>query len=222
MALTFIDIYNSVAEQAWSMYDADVETLEDFETGLKSSINKALTELWCSYQFPFRVVRYTLNTVEGVSEYSTPTGNIISKTVNNKQVHSIRIGKNYLEYSDGIDVFEDKVGTPSLFKVENDKILLYPIPDKEYPIVIEYEEIAVGENVYGEKLYELKEEEDSIVIPEKYEVLFKNALITKAMLYAIASRTDENYAGYQEQYDNAYKTLVTYCIGIDKDKRVIF
>ena len=37
MSLKFVDIYNAVAEQAWSMYDADAETIEDFESGLKAS-----------------------------------------------------------------------------------------------------------------------------------------------------------------------------------------
>ena len=46
MTLTFLSIYNDVAGQAWSMYDGDAESSEEMESALKSSINKALSELW--------------------------------------------------------------------------------------------------------------------------------------------------------------------------------
>ena len=55
MTLTFLDIYNEVAGQAWSMYDGDAESVDEMESALKSSINKALSEIWCSYPFPFRI-----------------------------------------------------------------------------------------------------------------------------------------------------------------------
>ena len=63
-------------------------------------------------------------------------------------------------------------------------------------------------------------DEDAINIPEKYENIFKNALITKSMLYAIASETDENYSGYKEQYDKAYKILINYTSGLEKERKV--
>ena len=220
MALTFIDIYNAVAEQAWSMYDADAETVEDFESGLKTSINKALTELWCSYDFPFRVKEYVIKTVADQKKYTMPTGIIWRKPVNGSQTYSIRLGKRYLELADNLEI-QDETGVPDKFQVYNDSLLLYPVPDDEYEVVIEYLELAIGEDSFGEKIYELKEDEDTIDVGDKFETLFKNALVTKAMVYAITSREDENYSGYQEQYENAYKTLITYCIGIDKDKRII-
>lgn len=40
------------------------------------------------------------------------------------------------------------------------------------------------------------------------------------MLYAIASEQDENYSGYKEQYDRAYKILINYTSGLKKEKRV--
>ena len=41
------------------------------------------------------------------------------------------------------------------------------------------------------------------------------------MLYAIASEQDENYSGYKEQYDKAYKILINYTSGLNnKEKRV--
>lgn len=222
MALTFIDIYNAVAEQAWSMYDADAETKEDFESGLKSSINKALTELWCSYDFPFRIKNHIIKTQKDVNSYDMPTGNILKKSVNDSYVYSIRVDRNYLSLVNDIETKEEKSGKPKEFQINNDQILLYPTPNDEYTVISEYLELAISEDDFGDKRYELKEDEDTIDVPEKLEVLFKNALITKSMLYAIASKGDENYSGYLEQYENAYKDLIKYCNGIDKDKRIVF
>lgn len=79
MTLTFLTIYNEVAGQAWSMYDGDAESVDEMESALKSSINKALSEIWCSYPFPFRIKTMTITTREGVNEYATPNGNILKK-----------------------------------------------------------------------------------------------------------------------------------------------
>lgn len=220
MALTFIDIYNEVAGQAWSMYDGDVESNDEMESALKSSINKALSEIWCSYPFPFRVKTFNITTSSGNSEYATPNGNIIKKTVSGNQVYSVRIGKNYLEYLDDYETLEDKKGIPTGFYIRNDNLCLYPIPDNTYTVKIEYLTLAIGENDFGDSVYSLQNDDDTIDIPEKYENIFKNALITKSMLYAIASESDENYSGYKEQYERAYKILINYTSGLKKEQRV--
>jgi len=220
MTLTFIDIYNEVAGQAWSMYDGDVENIDEMESALKSSINKALSELWCSHPFPFRTKKMTFSTKPNTCQYVTPNGNILKKFVSGNQVYSIRINKNYMEYLDNIEILEDKTGLPVGFCISNDELLLYPTPDDVYTVVIEYLTLAIGTNDFGDNIYSLVNDKDFIDIPEKYETIFKNALITKSMLYAIASENDENYSGYKEQYDKAYKILLNYTSGINKDKRV--
>ncbi len=222
MTLTFLDIYNDVAGQAWSMYDGDAESVDEMESALKSSINKALSELWCSYPFPFRIKNMSFVTREDVNEYATPNGNILKKTVLGKQVYSIRIGKNYLEYLDEFETLETKSGTPTGFYVSNENIYLYPTPDKAYTVNIEYLTLAIGEDDFGTAVFSLVNDEDTIDIPEKYENIFKNALITKSMLYAIASESDENYSGYKEQYERAYKILLDYTSGLKKERKVFW
>ena len=222
MTLTFLDIYNEVAGQAWSMYDGDAESVDEMESALKSSINKALSELWCSYPFPFRIKNMSFATREDVSEYATPNGNILRKTVLGKQVYSIRIGKNYLEYLDEFDTLETKSGTPTGFYVSNENIYLYPTPDNVYTVNVEYLTLAIGEDDFGTAVFSLVNDEDTIDIPEKYENIFKNALITKSMLYAIASESDENYSGYKEQYERAYKILLDYTFGLKKERKVFW
>ena len=222
MTLRFLDIYNDVAGQAWSMYDGDAESVDEMESALKYSINKALSELWCSYPFPFRIKTMSFTTREENNEYSTPNGNILRKTVSGKQVYSIRIGSNYLEYLDDFETLEQKSVKTTGFYVSNENIYLYPTPDDAYTVNVEYLTLAIGEDDFGTAVYSLVNDEDAIDIPEKYENIFKNALITKSMLYAIASETDENYSGYKEQYERAYKILLDYTSGLKKERKVFW
>ena len=155
-----------------------------------------------------------------VADYSTPNGNILKKSVNGSQVYSVRIGTNYLQFIDNYETLEPKTGLPTSFTIKNDLIYLYPTPDNIYPVSVEYLTLAIGESDFGDAIYTLENDNDSINIPEKYETIFKNALITKSMLYAIASETDENYSGYKEQFAKAYKILLNYTAGINREKRV--
>jgi len=220
MTLTYLDIYNEVTGQAWSMFDSEVEDKDEFESSVTSSIQKALTELWCSYPFPFRIKDYAIKTKIDVNSYALPTGNILKKTVAGEETYSVKIGKEFLDYESNYETLDDETGKPRSFYVKNDKLYLYPTPDDVYKVDIEYLALQVGFNEDGEKIYQLIEDTDYLDIPEKYEVIFKNALITLAMYYAIASREDENSSSYKEQYENAYKILVEYAKGINTVKRI--
>lgn len=220
MTITFLDLYNDMTGQAWSMFDGDAEGIDDFEKSVTTSIQKALNDLWCSYKFPFRNKTMTVKTRSGVNSYSTPNGKIAKKKVNNKQVYGVKIGKNFLEYEPNFEFLEDESGTPEKFYVKNDKLYLYPTPDDIYKVEIEYWTIFAACDEDGASKATLKEETDYIDIPEKYEVLFKAALLPLCMVYAIASDSDENHSGYQRQYEDAYKILIDYARGIETEKRI--
>lgn len=219
MTLNFLDLYNAVAEQAWSMFDPDADSKEDFESGLKSSINKALSALWNSYPFNFKIKTKKLSAQTGKAAYPLPNGNIIKKYIDGKEYYAVKCEKEFLDYADDYEVLEEKQGKPEKFFVKGEKIYLYPTPDSLYSINIEYNSLMVGLNANDEPIYELSEDEDYINIPERYEVIFKNCLITLSMMYAIADETDENYMGYKQQYEDAYKILIDFQKGIDIDKR---
>ncbi len=82
MTITFLDLYNEVTGQAWSMFDGEIEDQDEFETAVTLAIQKALAYVWCSYKFPFRERTLTFQTLNGKAEYDTPNGNIFQKTVN--------------------------------------------------------------------------------------------------------------------------------------------
>ena len=206
--------------QAWSMFDGEVEAMDEFESSVTTSIQKALNSLWCSYKFPFRNKTMKFKTRSGVNQYSTPNGNIAQKILKNKKVYGVKIGKNYLEYEPDFETLEDETGTPEKFYVKNDKLFLYPTPDDSYDVEIEYWTIFAACDEDGNSKATLEADTDYIDIDEKYESIFKAALLPLCMVYAIASDSDENHSGYQRQYEDAYKILVEFTRGIEIDKRI--
>ena len=218
--ITFMNLYNEVTGQAWSMFDSEVESKEEFESAVTSSIQKALNFLFCSYKFPFRYKEQKIKTKQGVAAYATPNGNIVQKTINRQKVYGVKIGKDFLFYEPDFEVLEEKEGKPDRFYIKNDKLYLYPTPDDIYTVEVEYLTIFAACDESGESKATLTEETDYIDIPEKYEQVFKSALMPLCMVYAIASKQDENDSGYQKQFDDAYKILIEFTRGLEIEKRI--
>lgn len=222
MTLTFLDIYNECAGQPWSMFDADAESVDDLETALKISINKAISYLWNYKQWSFRLQKLKLRTRTGRAEYSLPDGEIVEKIIDGSQKFGIIYDGKYLNYLDEYDTLEDREGEPESFYIEGESLYIYPTPDDVYTINLTYFLAPFGLNSNYEEIYELKEEDDYINVPEKYEVYFKNCLISLAMMYAIADENDENYSGYKKQYDDSLMTLLKYCKDNIKNRNVVW
>ncbi|DAB04745.1 TPA: hypothetical protein CPT89_01050 [Candidatus Gastranaerophilales bacterium HUM_11] len=220
MTITFLNLYNEITGQAWSMFDSEVDDKEEFETSVTTSIQKALSALWCSYKFAFRYKKYKFKTKKGVSEYSRPNGNIVQKTIRGSKVYGIKYNKNFLGYEPDYEVLEEKEGEPERFFIQYDKICLYPVPDDAYDIEVKYIAFDAACNEDGETKANLEDETDYINIDEQYEDLFKMALMPLTMTYLIASESDENYSQYKEQYEKAYKNLIDFCKGAEIDKRI--
>lgn len=209
--LTFLDLYNECAGQPWSMFDNDAMSKDDFESAMRISINKALSYLWNYQDWTFRVATKSFRTKPNVTEYSTPNGNLMKRTSGDTEEYGIKYNGKYLAYNPTYDTTRDDKGEPEYFYITGEKLFIYPIPDASYAIDLTYLKLpsVTGAN-YAQQL-ELKEDEDYINIPDKYEVLFKNCLISLAMMYAIAEETDENYSAYKKQYEDALMVLVKYC-----------
>ena len=215
MSLKFIDIYNDVANQAWSMFDSDIQDKSDFDPTLTSSINKALADLWASYPFPFRLKNFSFFTKPHIKSYPLPFGQVSTKNDN----YDISLNNSNLTLI--APTTDSTEGIPTNFYFSNNNLCLYPTPDKRYTISINFLTLAYSFKSDGTPIFELSDPEDIIDIPLHLNTLFKNALITKTMLYAISSKSDEIYSGYKEQFEKAYRLLVKYSKSINNDKKVI-
>ena len=222
MTLNLLYLYNECAGQPWSMYDNDAETNEDFESALKTSINKAISVLWNMHPWQFKKQKTTIKTKKSRALYSMPNGSLYKKTVNGATKYGIKCDGKFLDYINDFELLESKTGTPDSFYIDGENICLYPTPDNEYVLEVQYLPLAYGLNADGEAIYELKEDDDYINIPGKYEVVFKNCLISLAMIYAIADESDENHSGYMKQYEDALVILEDYCYNGTFDRKIVW
>ena len=217
MTLTLLDLYNTTASQEWAMYDSDATTDSEFEDSLVLAINKAILEIYSSFEFPFRERTHIILTLPKVDTYNMPSG-IIKKTADGK--YKVKYNSCQLEYVEDDFMKDVKIGVPSSFCIKSDKIVLNPMPIEKGIVTIEYLTLAIGESATGEEIYSLKKADDSLLVPIYLEEIMKEAIITRTMLNTIASETDENYSAYKKQADKAFKLLVKYSKGLQKDKVV--
>lgn len=222
MTLTFLDLYNECAGQPWSMYDADAESVDDLETALKISVNKAVSYLWNFQAWSFRIAETTIKTKANKAYYSMPNGNIQKKVISGVTKYSIKYNGTSLEYLQDYEEQDEAAGEPEYFYIEKDYIYIYPTPDAAYTINVKYLKIPIGYDEDGNAIYELTNETDYIDIPEKYEKLFKNCIISLAMIYAIADESDENHSGYEKQYEDSLAILLKYCKNGLMDKSLVW
>ena len=220
MTITLLNLYNEIASQPWSMFDNDAKTVDDFDTSLLSAINKSLVELWCSYPFEFRLKTKTFFIQPCLEKYSLPLGTIKQKETSKGIQYSVKLSGRLLEFLEDYKDLEVEVGRPTGFFVEENKIGFYPVPDKVYRVNVDYYTLAVGYDSNDNPVYRLDKADDYIDIPEQYSQLFINALISKVMMYALVDISDDNYAGYNIQYEKAYKALIK-SLGIRKKMRKI-
>ena len=92
-----------------------------------------------------------------------------------------------------------------------------------YEISLKYSSLAYALNEDEEEVYKFSEESDTLNIPERYEEFeqqFVNGLISKAMMYAIDDLNDENYSGYEAQYEDALGVLDKYCIDVNFERSI--
>lgn len=220
MTITLLDLYNEIASQPWSMFDNDAKTDDDFDSSLISAINKSLVEIWCSYPFEFRLKTKLLFLQPNMSKYLLPIGTIKQKETTRGIEYKVKLNNKCLEFIEDASNLPYETGKPTSFYIEDDKICFYPIPDDVYNIKIDYYALSVGFDKEDEPVYKLKKSSDYIDVPTKYEQLFLNALISKVMMYALVDISDDNYTGYNIQFEKAYNALIK-SLGIRKKTRKV-
>lgn len=211
MTITFLELYNECAGQPWSMFDADAEGMDDLESALRISINKACSYLWNYQPWSFRKKSKNITTRENVASYNLPVGLLQRKTIDGTQKYGVKYNNKFLPYLDEYEEMEEQTGEPEYFYIDGDKLYIYPTPDDAYVITLNYLSLTYALNEDEEEVYSFTQDTDTLNIPEQYEQLFQNCLISLAMMYAIADESDENYSGYVKQYEDALATLIKYC-----------
>ena len=216
MTLTLLDIYNNVTGQSWSVFDTDIESQEEFDTGVLTSIQKALNVLWNSHNFSFRLKRKEIRIFEGKKVYQKPPGLI------KKDGIKLSDGENIITLK---EVQEPKYESltpqkPDGFYILSDKIILNKMPDKNYIMHINYYTSKLGIDKDNIGIYNLKNFDDRLDIPEQFEDLFLRALSTKSMINTIASNISRNFQPYISEFIENYRTLIHQLEGVEHDKTI--
>src|SRR5574344_732401 len=168
MTLTLLNIYNDVASQPWSAFDSDITTASDMEPALLSSINKALIDIWYSYPFSFRIKKMKLRTVPKIAKYNLPDGNILPVGFSYDNIFSVKLDKNYLDLlTEEFDLISS-LGKPENFFVDEESILLSPVPNDYYTVLIKYASMLIGFDDKENEIFSLENLTDYIDIPTKY------------------------------------------------------
>lgn len=217
MTITLLDLYNTAATQEWSMYDNDATSGDEFEKSLVLALNKALQEIFYSYEFRFRNRTHVLFTIPRINAYDLPNG-MIKKNLEGD--YCVKLGTKFLKRIETPEKLDEKSGIPEGFYLNNDKIYFYPTPNEQSIVTIDYITLCIGENKDGEEIFTLKEDDDVVFVPTHLEELLKNAVISRAMLNSIASESDENFSAYKKQSETAYRLLVKYAKGVDGEKKI--
>ena len=217
MTITLLDLYNTAASQEWAMYDNDAAVASEMEDSLVLALNKAIHEIYSSYDFPFRERTHVIITIPKVDTYDMPTG-LIKRDNNGK--HIVKNNSSMLSLIENPSELTTQYGVPTGFYIKNDKLVLYPVPLAKNLVMIDYYTLVIGENADGEEIYSLKNADDILTVPVYLEELAKEAIITRTMLNSIASENDENFSAYKKQAEKSYKLLVKYSKGVGEDKKI--
>ena len=217
MTITLLDLYNTAASQEWAMYDNDALSDAEFEDSFVLALNKAIIDIYSTYEFPFRERTHLILTMPKINSYDLPKG--IIKRDNNGN-YMVRYNSQLLKYIENTTFLEEKLGVPEYFYIKNNSIMLYPIPQEKGVVTIDYMTLAIGESADGEEIYSLKKDTDILSVPIQLEELMKEAIITRTMLNTIASEGDENYSAYKKQADKALRLLLKYSKGLEKNKGI--
>lgn len=217
MTITLLDLYNATASQEWAMYDNDAVSDLEFEESLVIALNKAIIEIYSSYNFPFRERTHLILTIPKIENYEMPNG-LIKQTQSGQ--YAVKYNSIPLELEKNPENLIPQIGMPKKFYIKNNDIILYPTPIERGMVTIDYYTLAIGESELGEEIFSLKKQGDMLSVPSHLEEIMKEAIMARTMLNSIASESDENYSAYKKQADKAYKLLIKYSRGVGLGKYI--
>lgn len=218
---TYFDIIRDVSNLRWSVVDSDLLSFAEVQKSVKLAITQANSYIWSLSDFPFKIKKdaFTLN--KGQQAIVAPKGNIVAIWINGSQKYLEQISQKDADF-----LSIDKQGTPVKYWLEfGDKgaqIHFYPAPDKPYVVLMRYSSNYKAKSNTGELKTNLVEMDDVLNIPQDktIEDLYLHCLNTKTMEYLIADSKDENYAPYQKEFLEAYKTLIQFT-GVNLEPKIV-
>lgn len=203
---TFFDILKKVSNLQLGKENPNPDTFDEVWEPIKLAVKMANSYIWNAWEYSFKERVKSIGTQENIREYEKPAGTLLSiLCVNNAQ-------NTYLEEIENPDLLDlNRKGKPTGYWFEiqgnENKLVLFPIPDKEYNLKIRFNTSDSAIDMNGKPQINLENEDDTINIPSECEDNYINCLQCKSMEYLIADSTDENYVPYQKMFNENFKRL---------------
>lgn len=220
MTITAQRLLTELGNKAWSGFNAD-DMVWDSEDSLtaKAELNSALRFLINRVDFPFRAKEQEITAINGISEYTAPTGQIsgIYNTDDKETLIFVGDSKKY---------DKKEKGKPShywvAYKNPNSKIRLYPIPDATYKYTLVYNQYMPVKAADGGLQFEFENEDDFINMPSTLEFLFMDCLVLMTMAQNNKDEQDENYRPTLSEFEERWQIFLKAARPVKTETRIIW
>lgn len=197
--------YLQIAQYISFMPNSELSTISgigDVTNEELNALNRALMQVWNeSANFDFRYKKITFPTVVGQAEYDMPIGYI--------KDNGVRISGNTspLRYESNYELVNQVLGEPYRYWIENNKIVLDPIPKTIKTVSVKYRnKYPVVSDLSVEKL-RFDNATDVLNIDERVEIEFIECLGHKTNILLNADPNDEDYFEHSKNYSTALSIL---------------
>lgn len=206
--MNYFELCNEILSELFFETVPTFEELDERTEGIrvKRLLNRALFDICNNEQsaWSFKEKHYDLMLVEGISHYDKPNGFITYYRYPN-----ISMKIYYLDNHETQPL--DTKGQPLNYWIEDDKVRLWPTPDKNWNnkfLTCHYLTYDYAIDQCGVLKPRMIYETDKPIIPEQYH----NVLIYAVCKDWRANAGDAQAAFYNQKYKEAYKAMLDNCM----------
>lgn len=165
----YYNILKNVCVLAHEEKPTAFSTSESPYTEIKQYINDILEEVCSKFYWTYRERSHSLSTISGQKDYALPSGMETSGIIENG-VRIEGVSKPlYFIYHSELDSVSQTNGKPYRYSIYSDKLILDPVPDDVYSVVIKYLTVNFAYN--SDKTVEkpkLDLETDITILPDRF------------------------------------------------------
>lgn len=169
-------------------------------------------ELTNREDFPFNKYTKTLKTIKGQPLYSMVEGKIVKvKISNGNQIKE-------LPYMADVSMLDNKIGKPECYTVQYnpEKIKLYPTPDNNYTVSVEYNSTQNVELENGDYSYTI-ENNSTVRMPERFQHLYFDALEYYVLATNMRKMSNPRWQPTLEIFKQKWATFLRGCNSVETE-----
>lgn len=211
MGKTFDQSLIDTAVISMSMIDPEdiADTSSEEFTSLRRIQQGCHSELCNRKDFPFKEHNKTIKTKVGQSEYANPDGTIVSLWVkgNTKK----------MTYDKNIRLLRESNGNPTTYGVNsNDKIVLYPTPDKVYEVDVTYNSTKNVIDTDGNYSYTITVG-STLDMPERVQHLYFDALEYRVLFEYMRKVTNPRLDETEQLFESKWQAFLDASRTVDSE-----